>query len=115
MEDFFAPPPAVAEQPKYSAWPLQLRIVFRFLFCYFLLYALPENGRVDLVSMIPGTQFLSQVYIFAWHELVPWVAIHIFHLSGLAITYFRTGSGDTTLAYIQNLCYLVFALLAGLP
>ena len=104
----------LSEQPPSSAWPLPLRIVFRFLFCYFLLYSLPESGRVDFVSMIPGLAFLSRAYITAWHALVPWIAIHIFHLSGVITTYFRTGSGDTTLAYIQNLCYLVFALLATL-
>ncbi len=116
MEDFFDPPPvaAPAEQQPYSAWPLQLRIVFRFLFCYFLLYSLPENGRVNFVSLIPGVAFLSRAYIAAWHALVPWVAIHIFHLSGPVTTYFRTGSGDTTLDYIQNLSYLGFALVATL-
>jgi uncharacterized membrane protein YphA (DoxX/SURF4 family) len=45
---------------------------------------------------------------------VPWVAIHVFHLSGRAVTYFPTGSGDTTLAYVENLCYLVIALAATL-
>jgi len=116
MEGYFglsatAPLP---EQPPPTAWPLPRRIVFRFLFCYLLLYSLPESGRVTFVSMIPGLAFLSRAYVSAWHALVPWVAIHIFHLSGMVTTYFPTGSGDTTLAYIQNLCYLVFALLATL-
>lgn len=114
MEEHFtvAANALLPEQPSHAAWPLPQRIIFRFLFCYFLLYSLPESGRVTFVSMIPGLGFLSHAYISAWHALVPWVAIHIFHLSGVRTTYFPTGSGDTTLAYVQNLCYLLFALLA---
>src|SRR5262245_51366289 len=45
-----------------------------------------------------------------WRSLVPWVAIHIFHLSGRATTYFPTGSGDTTLCYIEVFCFVVFSV-----
>jgi len=97
----------VAEPPAPPAWSLLHRILFRFLFVYLILYIAPT-----LVNAIPGVSKLGQFYFRAWHALVPWVAIHIFHLSGQPTTYFVTGSGDTTLAYIQNLCYLVFALAA---
>jgi hypothetical protein len=40
-----------------------------------------------------------------WHALTAWVAIHVFGLSGQVTTYFPTGSGDTTLAYIENLLF----------
>ena len=40
----------------------------------------------------------------------PGWAIRFFHVTGQPATYFRTGSGDTTLAYIQNLLFVVFAL-----
>jgi hypothetical protein len=94
--------------PAHWNWPL--RILFRFSFCYFLLYALPEPGRVSIIGVIPGTSALFQKYVSWWHILCPWIAVDLFHLSGRAVTYFPTGSGDTTLAYIQNLCYLVLAV-----
>jgi len=95
-----------AERPR---WSLAHRIVFRFVCCYWVLYALPDTGRVSLVQTFPGAQFLIQPYISLWHAICPWVATHIFHLSGRSVTYFRTGSGDTALDYIQNLLFLVFA------
>lgn len=97
-----------------APWPLWRRVVFRFLFCYWVLYALPESGRISLVGWIPGTRYLVQPYVAFWHAIVPWVAIHIFHVTGRAATYFRTGSGDTTLQYIHNLLYVVISVVATL-
>jgi hypothetical protein len=88
--------------------------MFRFVACYWLLYALPEQGRTNLLQTLPGSQFVTKPYVDMWHAIVPWVAIHVFHLSGRAVTYFRTGSGDTTLQYIHNLLYIAVALVATL-
>src|SRR5258708_10869584 len=104
--------PVVESVP--ARWPWPLRILFRFSFCYFVLYSLPESGRVSILGAIPGVSKITREYTNLWHALTPWVAINVFHLSGQAVTYFPTGSGDTTLAYIQNLCYLVLALAAAL-
>lgn len=93
-----------------SKWSLGHRIFFRFLFSYFVLYCLPDDGRVSVVNAIPKSDFLANKYIALWHAICPWVAIHIFHLSGEPVTYFPTGSGDTTLGYIQNLLFIVIAL-----
>jgi hypothetical protein len=82
-------PPAITSAP--APWPGLQRILFRFVFCYLALYAIP---------------------IKPWSALIPWIAIHIFHLSGQATTYFVTGSGDTTLAYIENLFFAVTAAFA---
>ena len=46
------------------------------------------------------------------HQACPWIAIHVFHLSGPRTTYFPTGSGDTTLAWIENLLFVLTALVA---
>ena len=100
-----------AQRPR---WSLAHRVIFRFTCCYWVLYALPDTGRVSLVQAFPGAQFLIRPYINLWHAICPWVAIHIFHLSGRPVTYFRTGSGDTTLDYMQNLLFLVFAAIACL-
>ena len=116
MEDLAQPQPEsmapempVAGPPAPPAWSLPHRILFRFLFGYLVLYTAPT-----LVSATPGVSWLGQFYFKAWRALVPWVAIHVFHLSGPATTYFPTGSGDTILAYVQNFCDVVFALAATL-
>jgi hypothetical protein len=55
---------------------------------------------------------LPRGYGRLWEPLVIWVAMHIFHVSGHAATYFMTGSGDTTLNYVENGCYVILAFLA---
>src|SRR5579872_6403028 len=96
------------------AWPLPLRVSFRFAACYWLLYAFPEPGRSDLLDTIPGAEHVTKPYVDMWHAIVPWVAVHVFHVTGRPATYFPTGSGDTTLQYIQTLLYVVVALAATL-
>ena len=91
-----------------APWSLAHRIAFRFACCYLVLYMAPDEGKVSLIDMIPGS-WPADTYGAVWHKLVPWVAIHILHLSGKATTYFPTGSGDTTLCYIENLLFVVFA------
>ncbi len=93
-----------------ARWSLAHRIFFRFVCCYFALYTAPGSGRISLLNVIPGLSFLTKVYVNFWDVLTPWVAIHIFGLGGQITTYFPTGSGDTTLAYIENLLYVIFAI-----
>jgi uncharacterized membrane protein YphA (DoxX/SURF4 family) len=108
----------VAVQPVVEApaadpsWSLAHRILFRFVCCYWVLYALPEGGRVWILSAVPGIDFVMKPYTAMWHAVVPWVATHFFYITGRPATYFPTGSGDTTLQYIHNLLYVVVALLA---
>jgi uncharacterized membrane protein YphA (DoxX/SURF4 family) len=108
-----APAQAQERQPD-SRWSLGRRVAFRFVCCYFLLYMAPDPpGRLDLIDTIPGGSFIANAYGGLWHKLVPWVAIHIFHLSGKVTTYFVTGSGDTTKDYIENLLFVVIAATAA--
>lgn len=96
-------------------WSLAKRIGFRFVGCYLMLYNLPMLGHVNLLEVIPGVEWLSQKYISAWHIIVPWVAIHVFHLSGPVTVYPAVnGSGDTTLDYVEDLCLVAAAVLATL-
>ena len=92
-------------------WPLAQRVIFRFLCAYLVLYALPDSGRLSIFSFIPSVESL---YTSCGTTLCPWVAIRFFHVTGQPATYFRTGSGDTTLAYIQNLLFVVSALVIAL-
>jgi len=102
------PTPAepLAAPPAPRPWTLAHRLLFRFVFSYLVLY----NARA--LAFPPGGPWLARPYFNLWHAINPWVAIHIFGLSGQRTTYFVTGSGDTTLAYIENLLYLVLAIVA---
>lgn len=104
--------PALAEAPL-TRWQLIQRIAFRFFCVYFFLYALPSTGRTSLIYAIPGGYWPARPIINAWNAICPWVAIHVFHLSGQRITIFLTGSGDTTLAYIQNLLIAILSVAAA--
>ncbi|HEV2444317.1 MAG TPA: hypothetical protein VGS58_00285 [Candidatus Sulfopaludibacter sp.] len=107
-----APAPA---PPTPAKWSLGARIAYRFLCCYLMLYMLPDQGHVELFGAIPFNEVLTRPYVKMWRALVPWVAIHVFHLSGPATVYPPVnGSGDSTLDYVQHFCYLAIAAVAAL-
>jgi uncharacterized membrane protein YphA (DoxX/SURF4 family) len=90
-------------------WPLAQRIAFRFCCVYFFLYGLSQVGFINL---IPG---FNQVFVKAWRQLVPWVAIHVFNLSGPVTVYPESnGSGDSTLDYVHQFCYLAISAIGAL-
>ncbi|MGC2504523.1 MAG: hypothetical protein WA400_20540, partial [Silvibacterium sp.] len=99
-----------APLPDHLEWSLSARIGFRFAFCYWLLYCLPD----PISDAIPGGSYLGRPFDWFWHRLTPWAAQHLLHLSGSRITYVQTGSGDTTLDFIQNFLVVVIAVLATL-
>ena len=92
--------PVTAPQPV--PWSFAVRALFRFWFCYFCLYALPI-----LLDLPPKSDVIFGFYDQAWKAICPWVATNIFHLSGRVVTYFPTGSGDTTLSYVRQFLFLV--------
>ena len=94
---------------------LAARIVFRFAFTYLALYCLPWSGRVSLLDVLGGWgDILQSILEWPWRALCPWVAVHVFRLSGPVTRYHETGSGDTTLDYIQVFCFLVIAAVVAL-
>jgi hypothetical protein len=97
-----------------AAWSLAHRVFFRFIGIYFLLYALPSPGRASIFTSVPFGAMVFRWYGSLWRAICPWVGSHVFHLTGRAITYFPTGSGDTTLDYIQNMLFVLVALGAAL-
>ena len=109
---------APAENPlpivQLPRWHPAKRALFRFVFCYFILYSWPESGRVDFINSLPGGEPASDWLNKPLHAIVPWIATRAFHVTGEAATYFPTGSGDTTLQYITTLLYFVLALAATL-
>ena len=107
-----SPDPVSGAAP--DVWPLPKRFLFRFAFCYLLLYTSPRIEHSSILGHLPGGDWITKPYIELWKKIVPWVAIHAFHQSGRAVTYFPTGSGDTTLDYVQAFCFLVVAATAAL-
>jgi hypothetical protein len=87
-------------------WNPAQRIAFRFLFAYFILYALPFP-----LGYIPQAMRVVVSYPEIWNALVPWVGRHVF---GVEITVRPNGSGDTTYNYVQVFCYAVIAAGAAL-
>lgn len=96
-------------------WSLLQRIGFRFVCAYLIFYTTPAPGRSSLIAAIPGTTFLTLPYVKMWRAIVEWVAAHVFHLTGSVAVYPQVnGSGDSTLDYIQVLCYAALAAVAAL-
>jgi hypothetical protein len=98
-------------------WSQGARITFRFAFVYLILYCLPtDGGRQDLfLSVIPfDTSRLAEWLAIPWRALGSWTAIHVFHLSGPVTRFHPTGSGDTTLDYIQVFCFFVISAVSAL-
>jgi hypothetical protein len=117
MADAVQAIPEIAVVPDVTPvrWSLPRRIGWRFLCCYLILYILPDQGHVNLVGPVPFSYYLTGPYIRMWRAFVPWVAIHVFHLSGSVVVYPKVnGSGDSTLDYVQHFCYLAIAAGAAL-
>src|SRR5579863_3474659 len=95
-----------APRPVAAPWSLAHRILFRIVCSYFVLYSFHED--------IPGAGLLSDPYYAFWHKTCPWVGSHAFHMTGKALTYFPTSSGDTSMDYVQNLMFVLCAFAAAL-
>jgi hypothetical protein len=109
MADVAQPQPesVAAPAPGTKSWSLAQKILFRFAFCYLVLYCAP-----NFLSFVRWVGRLVPPYLSLWHGITQWTARTVFHLSGRAATYVLTGSGDTTLDYIQVLWYFALALAA---
>ena len=106
----FATGAPAAGQERWSAASL---VAFRFAFAYLLMYCWPGAGRVSLLDAIPFVpDVVTESIAIPWRALSSWAAVHVFHLSGPVTQYHPTGSGDTTLDYVQVFCFAVIALAA---
>ncbi|HEX6862175.1 MAG TPA: hypothetical protein VF414_05120, partial [Thermoanaerobaculia bacterium] len=85
------------------AWGPAKRLLFRFAFCYLILYIFPFP-----LDLIPGP-FFEDLPVKIWDPLVVQAGRHLF---GTEITVRPNGSGDTTWNYVQVLCILGLSLMA---
>ena len=85
-----------------ASWRLTERYLFRFSFCYIVLYYTPT-----LLELVPGVQLLTAWAYRSWKHL-------LYSMAGGASPAQPTGSGDTLAAYISQAVVLILALVAGL-
>jgi uncharacterized membrane protein YphA (DoxX/SURF4 family) len=112
MEAAVAPEfePTPLPQP---VWSTARKLAFRAIFLYLTLYILSgviTNGFDDF----PVVQQLAWPLLKLWRPIAPWVAVHVFHVTGEPATYFPTGSGDTTLHYVAVFDCAVLTVLGTL-
>jgi len=94
------------------SWSPGLRITFRFVCSYLVLFI--AGTATYMAEDFPGLDFVVKPYMKWWHALNPWIAVHLFHVTGEPATYFQTGSSDTTLAYVEVFSSAVIAAAATL-
>ncbi|WP_213807913.1 hypothetical protein [Granulicella sp. dw_53] len=81
-----------------ASWSLIQRILFRFSFCYIVLYFAPR-----FLQFMPGTGLLVN-WISYWLNLL------VYQLAGVTTPPETTGAGDTFGAYIVELIVLILSL-----
>jgi uncharacterized membrane protein YphA (DoxX/SURF4 family) len=100
---------ATAAQPLAADWSFAQRFTLRFAACYALLYY-----SISLLIYIPGAGVVVGPYVNLWMRLIPWVGRAVLHLAAPVATYPNgNGSGDTMYDWVQQLCYLVFAVVGA--
>ncbi|MGS2737838.1 DoxX family protein [Sinomicrobium sp. M5D2P17] len=77
-----------------SNWNLPQKVLFRFFFCYFVLY------------------ICSPVFNPLWQMVIPWVGHNLFNFTD-ELSLPKGGSGDTSFSYVQfflRFCAAIFAM-----
>src|SRR5690606_38614645 len=64
-------------------------------------------------GIVPFSEYVFDIYIEPFHQLIPWIAKHILHLS-YDITVFTNGSGDTTYDYVTLLFIFVISIIGAI-
>jgi hypothetical protein len=101
---------ALAPMPWSPLGRLGFRIAFLYFFCFIFLYG---NGSLFAIFPVVGN-WINSVLTWPMNHLAVWVGHHVFHLTGIAADWHPTGSGDTTLHWILNGLFVVFAVGGGL-
>jgi hypothetical protein len=85
-------------------WGFAHKLLFRFAFCYLVLYNLPFPLDFLFFSFN-----VTKPYQDFWNFVVPWVGESVFNADTSVLP---NGSGDTTYNYVQVFCFLILALAA---
>jgi hypothetical protein len=103
--------PSTTLRPRWT--PLErvgFRIACLYFFCFLFLFG---NGTLFALFPVVG-DWIVDTLSWPFRHLAEWTGQHLFHLTGLAAHWHRTGSGDTTLNWILNGLFVVFAIAGGL-
>src|SRR5690349_8605288 len=92
--------------PGKPDWPLWQRLLFRFFFVYFVLYISPWQW----LEIIPGVNYVMDLYSKFIDWLVNSANKNIFHLYNNLVP--LNGSGDTSWAFVQLRLFLLIALIS---
>jgi hypothetical protein len=95
-------------QPEAVPWHFGKRILFRFAFCYIVLYYLPA-----VLGVIPGASLPLSWYNDLWNRIIEWIFVHVLNLDIAPVLPHPTGSGDTILAYVREGLTLILTLAAA--
>lgn len=91
-------------------WSLGTRIAFRFCFIYFGLYCLATQIVTSLIY-IPNAEIPDPATLWPLHQIVTWIAVHIFHVH-TELVYF-SGSGDKVFDWVLAFFLFVVAVIVN--
>ena len=95
-----------------ESWSLAAKVGFRFSFLYLMLYMFC-NGNVTVFTLLESfpnvDRWVTWVLFTPFSTLTRWWAVKALHLTGIAATWHRDGSGDTALNYLLCVTFLVVA------
>ena len=94
--------------PGYDNWPHWQRILFRFVFVFFMLMIAPWTW----IEYIPGANYVTQYYYQFTDFIVQFANKNIFKAYKELVQ--PNGSGDTSWAYTQLWLYLIISAMACL-
>lgn len=92
--------------PGNDYWPQWQRILFRFVFVYFMLYMAPWTW----IEYIPGLGSIAAYYYQFADWFTNWANSHLFHTYKELVP--LNGSGDTSFAWVQLRLFLLITLIA---
>jgi len=101
-----APANQLPDRLQTAQWNLSARVMFRFVFIYFVLYCILIQIVNELIS-IPKIEIPDLGTLWPMRQIVVWTASHIFHV-GHPLVFF-SGSGDKTFDWVEVFCVLVIA------
>lgn len=93
-------------------WTPVSKLLFRFISCYFLLYAF-FGGNGSPLGLLPGIgRTIDDLIQRPMDLMAQWVGVHLFHLSGRAATIHIQATGDGALRWVAVAVMLAAAILA---
>ncbi len=109
-----APPVSLDSTAQtHAPWSLPTRVAFRFSFIYLMLYMF-SNGNTTVFTLLQNFPTLDgwvhNILFEPLGALTLWWAVKFLHLTGIAATWHRDGSGDTLLNYLLCVTFAAVAL-----